>query len=224
MTTTTALDYPPATATTGLISVNASTGSWVSPGFVQSATVDHQRHGFGFVNSSVIIQGRSLTNASSVKVNNINFPFTNSPTQIVATVPANATTGPIIVTTPGGIFINTNTFVVLLPDVYSFTPTLGPAGTVVTVDGTSFSGVHGVNFNGTSADTGQRRIKPVASRVPSGATSGPITLIVPGGDDVSSNSFTVTSNSTVNLSKTVSPVITGPGTNVTYTLLVQSQT
>jgi len=59
--------------------------------------------------------------------------------------------------------------------------------------------------------------------VPTGATSGPLTLNVPGGKDVSSNSFTVTSNSTVNLSKTVSPVIAGPGTNVTYTLLVTNK-
>lgn len=115
----------PGGATSGLISVNNSSGTgsssalfYIQP-WITSATAS------GIVNSSLTINGRNLTNASTVQVSGVNYVFTSSPTQIVAIVPSNAMSGPIIVTTPGGIFINTNSFVVL-PKIYSFAPTIGP--------------------------------------------------------------------------------------------------
>jgi len=55
----------------------------------------------GFVNSSVVIQGRSLTNASAVQVNASTIRLPIRPTQIVANRSGHATTGLLIVTTTG---------------------------------------------------------------------------------------------------------------------------
>jgi hypothetical protein len=212
----------PASATSGLISVknNSGTGNssalfYLQP-WITNATAS------GIVNSSLIINGRNLTNASAVQVHGVNYAFTNSPTRIVAIVPSNAVTGPITVTTPGGIFINTNSFVVL-PKIYSFSPTIGPAGTLVTITGTSLFDVTNVLFYGTSATPTNVTTNQLQVKVPTGATPGPITVVTAGGDDVSSNSFTATRSSTLVLSKTVSPAITGPGSNVTYTLVVTNE-
>jgi uncharacterized repeat protein (TIGR01451 family) len=140
----------------------------------------------------------------------------------VATVPSNAITGPITVTTPGGIFINTSSFVVL-PKIYGFTPTIGPAGTIVTITGTSLFDVTNVQFNGTNATPFNVMTNQLQVAVPTGATPGPITVVTAGGNDVSTNDFTATFSSTLDLSKTVSPVVTYPGSNVTYTLIVTNE-
>ena len=212
----------PAGATSGLISVKNNSGTGNSPAMFYLQPWITNATASGIVNSSLVIDGRNLTNASAVQVNGVNYVFTNSPTQIVAIVPSNAMTGPITVTTPGGIFINTNSFVVL-PKIYSFSPTIGPAGTVVTISGTSLFDVTNVQFNGTSASPYNVMTNQLQVKVPTGATPGPITVMTPGGKDVSSNSFTATFSSTLVLSKTASPAVTGPGSNVTYTLLVTNE-
>jgi len=57
----------------------------------------------GVVNSSVVITGTNFNSASFVSFNGTNAVFlVDSTTQITATVPVGATTGPISVTTPGG--------------------------------------------------------------------------------------------------------------------------
>jgi large repetitive protein len=209
----------PAGAASGLISVKNSSGTGNSSALFYLQPWITNATASGIVNSSVVIEGRNLTNAGAVQVNGVNYVFTNSATQIVATVPSNATTGPITVTTPGGIFINTNSFVVL-PKIYSFSPTIGPAGTTVTIDGTSLFDVTNVLFNGVGATPINVMTNQLQAAVPAGATPGPITVVTAGGDSVSSNSFTATSKSAVDLSKTVSPAITATGSNVTYTLVV----
>ncbi len=212
----------PASATSGLISVKNNNGAGSSSALFYLQPWITNATASGIVNSSLVINGRNLTNAGAVQVNGVNYVFTNSPTQIVATVPSNATTGPITVTTPGGIFINTNSFVVL-PKIYSFSPTIGQAGTIVTITGTSLFDVTNVQFNGASATPANVTTNQLQAAVPTGATPGPITVITAGGKDVSSNSFTATRSSTLVLSKTVSPVITAPGSNVTYTLVVTNE-
>ena len=212
----------PASATSGLISVKNGSGTGASSALFYLQPWITNATASGIVNSSLVIDGRNLTNAGAVQVNGVNYVFTNSPTQIVAIVPSNATTGPITVTTPGGIFINPTSFVVL-PKIYSFSPTIGPAGTIVTITGTSLFDVTSVLFNGTSATPTNVTTNQLQVKVPTGATPGPITVVTAGGDDVSSNSFTATFSSTLDLSKTVSPAITGPGSNVAYTLVVTNK-
>jgi len=209
----------PVGATTGPISILNGSGAGASSTMLYLQPWISNSTASGIVNSSVIINGRNLTNTSSVVVGGINYTFTNSPTRIVATVPSNAVTGPIVITAPGGVYINPASFVVL-PKIYSFGPTLGPAGTIVTLTGTSLYDVTNVLFNGVSATPYNVTTNQLQVNVPSGATPGYITVVTPGGSDVSSNIFTATSSSTVILTKTVNPPVAGPGTNVVYTIFL----
>jgi uncharacterized repeat protein (TIGR03803 family) len=75
--------------------------------FVETVTAS------GASGSSVIILGTNLTGASKVTFNGTATAFTLvSSTEITATVPTGATTGPIVVTTPKGTFKSSKNFVV----------------------------------------------------------------------------------------------------------------
>ena len=98
----------------------------------------------------------------------------------------------IEVTTPGGVFITTNEFAIL-PNIYSFTPTFGPAGTLVTINGTSLFDVTSVKFaGGASATPRSVSTNQVQVVLPATAVTGPLTVITPYGSDASSNDFTAT--------------------------------
>ena len=80
----------------------------------------------------------------------------------------------------------------LPPTLTGFTPARGPAGTRVTLTGTHLLGATAVEFNGLPAP----RFEVVSGTsieavVPPGATSGPVSLVTPGGAAVSANPFTV---------------------------------
>jgi hypothetical protein len=67
----------------------------------------------GFAGTTVTITGLNFTGATQVRFNGLSASFTvDSPSQITATVPAGATTGPISVQTPGGTAVSTANFVV----------------------------------------------------------------------------------------------------------------
>ena len=78
------------------------------------------------------------------------------------------------------------------PTLTRFNPTSGPVGVQVTITGTHFLGATAVEFNGVPAARFEvvsgTSIKAV---VPSGATSGPISVETPGGTAVSADPFTV---------------------------------
>ena len=85
------------------------------------------------------------------------------------------------------------TLEVFPPTLTRFTPTSGPSGTRVTLTGTHFHGATDVQFNGVSA----LEFEVVSGTsieviVPAGATSGPISVVAPGGTVVSADPFTVT--------------------------------
>ena len=56
----------------------------------------------GGIGTAVTIEGANLTIASAVRFNGVSASYTIKGMQIVATVPAGATTGPIAISTPGG--------------------------------------------------------------------------------------------------------------------------
>ena len=81
------------------------------------------------------------------------------------------------------------------PVIGTFAPTKGPVGTQVTIPGFGFTGTTDVQFGGVSATTftvdndGQ-----ITATVPVGATTGPITVVAPGGTvDSGTKKFHVTS-------------------------------
>jgi uncharacterized repeat protein (TIGR01451 family) len=213
----------PAEAASGVITVASSSGTATSASlfYLQPWITSLSTNG-GIVNAKFTITGRDLTNTSAVQVNGVNYTFTASASQIVATIPSNATSGLIEITAPGGLFISPSTFAIL-PKIYGFSPSIGPAGTVVTITGTSLFDVTTVEFNGASAPVASATTNQVQVVVPAGANSGPLTVVTSYGNDTSTNSFTATKQSLVLLTKTANLVVAGPGTNITYTLQVTNE-
>ena len=81
----------------------------------------------------------------------------------------------------------------LPPTLTRFTPASGPARTRITLTGTHFLGATDVQFNGVSSlEFEVVSMTSIRAVVPPGATSGPISVITPGGTAVSADSFTVT--------------------------------
>jgi uncharacterized repeat protein (TIGR02543 family) len=74
----------------------------------------------------------------------------------------------------------------------SFSPALGPAGTLVTIAGANFNGVSSVKFNGTTASFTINSNTQITATVPAGATTGLISVTKTNGTAFSANDFTVT--------------------------------
>jgi FtsP/CotA-like multicopper oxidase with cupredoxin domain len=102
-----------------------------------------------------------------------------SDTSISTTVPAGATTGNVVVKV-GGLASNAVPFTVYpVPKVTSISPTSGPAGTLVTITGTSLldGGNDGwSDFGSIVASFVSQSSTTLQVKVPSGATTGPIVL------------------------------------------------
>jgi len=147
----------------------------------------------GKVGAAVIILGTSLTGATSVSFNGTAATFTVvSSTEITTTVPANATTGKVKVTTPRGA-LSSNARFRVTPVITSLTPTSGPPGTLVTITGNSLTGATSVTFGGVKATTFTvNSYTQITATVPTGAKTGKINVTTPGGTATSSATFTVT--------------------------------
>lgn len=104
--------------------------------------------------------------------------------------------------------------------VISFTPTSGLVGASVTIYGTGFSSTpanNTVKFNGTTATVSSATPTQLGVTVPSGATSGTISVTVGGTTKTSSGSFTVLASSAAPTITSFSPSIQAPGAQVTIT-------
>ena len=184
--------------TTGPITITTPTGAVTSAqSFVVGAppTITSFTPASGPVGTSVTITGTSFTAATQVTFNGTSAPTfaVVSATSITATVPANATTGPLAVTTPVNTGVSTASFTVIqAPVITAFTPTGGAAGTVVVLTGDYFTAATRVTFNTTVAPTYTvNSATQLTVTVPSGATTGPITVTGPGGVGSSATNFLV---------------------------------
>lgn len=153
----------------------------------------------GAAGSSVTIYGTgfSLTPAQNVvSFNGVSATVSAaSATQLIVTVPAGATTGPIAVTTPSGSATSTTSFEVLQSlAITGFTPSIGTPGTAVQITGTDFDPVPAndqLKFNVTTATAGAATSTTIDTTVPTGATSGHISVTTGAGTAVSSADFFV---------------------------------
>lgn len=117
----------------------------------------------------------------------------SSSTEIVTTVPSGATTGKISVTVNGETATSSADFKVI-PFISSISPVRGSVGTTVTINGTGFDPTKSndtVKFNGTEASVTSVTSTSIVTTVPSGASSGQITVSVNGQSAVSSVTFAV---------------------------------
>jgi sugar lactone lactonase YvrE len=119
-----------------------------------------------------------------------------SNTLITIQVPSKATTGNIVVIS-GGVSSNGAAFTFYpYPDITGFSPANGPVGTSVTITGTGLldgGNKTTVTFNGTPAAIASDTAGSIRATVPTGATTGPISVFVNGITVKTTSSFTVTS-------------------------------
>jgi hypothetical protein len=195
----------PTGATTGKIGVVTGDGSdtsaadfTVSSSCAPAPTISSFSPSSGPVGTSVTIIGTGLTGATVVRFGGVaasSFSVNPSGTQISTTVPSGAVTGKITVTTPGGTATSATNFTVTTtaPTISSFSPKSGPVGTSVRINGSGFAGATAVRFNGVSASyTVNTQGTRIDTKVPTGATTGKITVTTPGGTATSAANFTVT--------------------------------
>ena len=153
----------------------------------------------GPAGTSVTITGTGFQDASAatgVTFNGTAASFSvDSGTQITASVPVGATTGPIAVTDGEGTGSGLVDFTVTpppAPTIGSFLPTSGPVGTPVTIAGTGFTGASTVTFAGVSTTFDVVSDLEIDTVVPDDATTGPIAVTTAGGVATSVLDFTVT--------------------------------
>ena len=175
---------------------------------------------------TITLTGTSLRFTTSVKFNGTPTTFTvTSDASIATVVPIGATSGPVSVTTPGGTGTSVSSLTILAPlKITSFSPTSGPIGTSVTLYGANFTGATAVKFNGTSAAFTVTSDTTLTTTVPASATSGTISVAIPGGAAVSAAIFTVTSTPTVTVSVSPKSVTMLAGGQVGFTANVLGST
>jgi hypothetical protein len=78
------------------------------------------------------------------------------------------------------------------PAITGFTPASGPVGTKVTITGSNLAGATSVTFNGTPAAISKDTANKITVKVPSGATTGKISVTTSAGTAKSASKFTVT--------------------------------
>ena len=108
----------PGGATTGAITVTTPGGTATSSTnftVIPAPTIVSFNPTSGEAGVSVVITGTGFTGATDVTFSGVSATFAvNLDTQITATVPASATTGPIVVTTPGGVATSASVFTVIV--------------------------------------------------------------------------------------------------------------
>lgn len=174
----------------------------------------------GLAGTRVTIKGSGFTNTTLVQFNLTQAGFVvQDDTTILTTVPPGATTGPITVQTGLGNGVSPNNFVIgVQPDISSFSPDNGNAGTVVTLQGIGFTSVTNVKFNGVEAtkftviddDT-------MTAVVPSGAKTGRITISSSGGNAAASETDFKVNTVVKPTITTFTPGKGSTGTSVTIT-------
>jgi YD repeat-containing protein len=158
--------------------------------------------GSGPIGSTVTIYGTGFSATPSENTVTFNGTAASissaSPTQLVATVPAGATTGSIAVTAPAGSASSSTAFTVTatngVPAITSFTPAIATPGTGVSITGTNFEPTptnNRLKFNITPAPITSSTATNISVPVPGGATSGRLSLATPGGTTQSTDDFFV---------------------------------
>ena len=179
----------PASATTGTITLLAPGGGFATASnFFILPTITSFLPANGVIGTRVTINGANFIGTPTVKFNGITATgvvVTNS-TLLGATVPSTATTGPITVTTTDGTATSLTLFY-LPPFITSFSPTNSAPGTTVTITGTNFTDTSSLKFNGATASFFNVTSNSLQVTVPTNFTTGPLTLITPGGTNVTTS-------------------------------------
>jgi uncharacterized repeat protein (TIGR03803 family) len=149
----------------------------------------------GNVGASVGMFGQGFSSASVVKFGGVAATSVtlSGTTYLTAVVPVGAHTGAVTVTTGTTTLTSPQTYKVK-PKITSFSPSSGPAGTLVTINGTGLIQTSAVRFGIVKATTFTVvSDSKVTAVVPSGLAAGTVTISIttPGGTANSPTKFTV---------------------------------
>ncbi len=147
----------------------------------------------GMVGTKVTISGKNFVDVVDVAFGDSSASFSIvSSVEIQATVPENAKSGHISVTTVTGKSVSAESFIVThVPEISFFTPERGQVGEEVVITGRYFTGVSEVRFNQRPAEFRIASDTQIVTFVPDSAVTGKITLVSPTGTIESQDIFTV---------------------------------
>ncbi len=146
------------------------------------------------VGSQLTINGKTMTGATSVTINNTAATIDQVAADFVkvTTVAGNVGIGDIVVTTPSGSGTSSSTIEIKgQPSIASFSPASGGSGDVVTIAGANLSTVTFVKFNTINASFTITSDNELTAIVPSGASTGKISLGLGGITIQSTNNFNI---------------------------------
>jgi hypothetical protein len=192
----------PAGAVTGpvVVTVNGMSSPGVTFTVIPPPSVTSLTPGSARVGDAVSIAGANFgatQGASTVQFNGVPATATSwTATAISTSVPAGATTGPVVVTVNGQTS-NAVPFTVLAPApaLTGINPASGYVGDSVTISGTNLSPAPAVTFNGVSAIVTAATATAITATVPQQATTGPVVVVV-NGQSSNALSFTVLTSPT----------------------------
>ncbi|MBK0403323.1 IPT/TIG domain-containing protein [Adhaeribacter sp. BT258] len=217
----------PVGATDGLIRVTTPSGTATSATIFDvtpSVTVSYaygpsNSYNAAAIGNTITVHGSGFSGATSVEFNGgtgTNLVVTSS-SQLTVTVPVGAQTGPISVTTPFGTGTMTTDFnIIPAPTITSFTPSFATVGSLITIYGTGYASGGTVTFGGNVNATYLYNYGPnfITVAVPTGASTGLLSVTTLGGTATSATVFTVVGAPTITA---FSPDNGLPGTSVTIT-------
>ena len=217
---TTIVAAVPTGATTGSVVVRVGSTNSNAKTFtvVAAPTITSLSPTSGAVGAAVTIAGTAFgasQGSGSVRFNGTTATVTSwSATQIVATVPAAATSGNVVVRASGVDSNGVAFTVVPPPQISSLSRTSGAVGATVVITGTGFGTTQGsstVKFNATTATVSSWTATSLTTAVPTGATTGNVVVRVGGVNSNGVNFPVVAAPNITSLSPTTGAV----GTTVT---------
>ena len=152
--------------------------------------------GSGQAGSTITIYGTDFCSTPTVTFNGVSATVDSSNSdQIVVTVPSNVTTGQVVVTCGSNqITIGTFTVASAAPSISGFTPSVGAAGTAVTINGSNFQSVaanDSVRVGITPTTANSATTNRIGITVPTEASTGHISVTTSTGQSTSTGYFFV---------------------------------
>jgi hypothetical protein len=161
----------------------------------------------GIVGEAVVVTGTNFSTTPSENIVTFNgasaIVTEATATQLTVTVPAEATSGKIAVTTKGTAAESATDFTVPSPTISGFTPAIAGTGVPVIITGANFSSTAAnnvVKINGLAATVTSASATQLIAVVPAGTASGSITVDVGTNQATSSNSIEICNSAELRIS------------------------
>ena len=187
----------PVGATTGKLSVTTSNGTVLSStnfvlNPVPAPTVTSLTLPATILGHNVTVKGTNLLNVSSVTLNGVSLSISSKKDKsFVVSIPSNATTGYLVITTPSGSTSSSTRVVVPSPTITSLSVSKQHVGKTVTIHGKTFDAVSSITINGTPVTSYTKTATTIVITVPNGAKTGYVVVTAPSGTATSKAKLTI---------------------------------